>query len=207
LAQLQTKEQQLKKELEKKKKDAEKLQAAIQNIIKKEMEAARLAANKPKDPQKPDIKWLGLTPEAMELSNNFAGNKGKLPWPVLKGMVTEGFGPHEHPTLKGVIVDNHGIDISTTKGALVRALFEGEVKSVGLIPGSGRYVLIRHGEFLTVYNNLSEIYVNTGDKVTTKQNIGIVAYDEEENKTVLQLQVWKGSNKLDPQEWLSKSSK
>lgn len=207
LAQLQSKEHQLKKELEKKKKDAEKLQAAIQLLIKKEIEAARLAAaKKARDSKKPAPKGLTLTPEALELSNSFAGNKGKLPWPVLKGMITEGFGPHQHPTLKGVIVDNHGVEISTTKGALVRALFEGEVKSVGLIPGAGRFVLIRHGEFLTVYNNLSEVYVNTGDKVTTKQNIGIVAYDEEQGRTVLQLQVWKGSVKLDPQEWLSKSS-
>lgn len=204
LVQLQSKEQQLKRELDKKKKDAEKLQLAIQRMIEDEIRKAKEKAAKDK---KPEPKGITLTPEAVELSNSFAGNMGKLPWPVLKGVITEGFGEHEHPSLKGVSTFNNGVDISTTKGALVRAVFDGEVKGSGILPGAGRFVIIRHGEYLSVYSNLGEVYVNTGDKVKTKQNIGIALYDEEDGKSMVQLQIWKGQTKLDPEVWLSKSSR
>jgi murein hydrolase activator len=212
LVQLQDKEQQLKKELDKKKKDAEKLQLAIKKVIEEEL--ARIAKEKDKKAKedaktgnKTAPKDISLTPEALELSNNFAGNKGKLPWPVIKGIVIERFGEHEHPTIKGVFTLNNGVDISTTKGALVRSVFDGEVKSVGILPGAGRFIIIRHGEFLTVYSNLSEVYVNTGDKVKTKQNIATALQDAEDAKTVVQLQIWKGQVKMNPEEWLSKSNK
>jgi septal ring factor EnvC (AmiA/AmiB activator) len=204
LAQLQDKEQQLKKELDKKKKDAEKLQLAIQRMIEDEIKKAKEKAAKDK---KPEPKGITLTPDAVELSNSFAGNMGKLPWPVLKGVITEGFGEHEHPSLKGVTTLNNGVDISTTKGALVRTIYDGEVKGVGTLPGAGKFVLIRHGEYLSVYSHLGEVYVNTGDKVKTRQNIGTALYDEEDGKSTVQLQVWKGQTKLDPELWLSKSSK
>lgn len=208
LVQLQDKEQQLKKELDKKKKDAEKLQLAIQRIIEAEMKKAREAATAANKTKKTEgSKAIVLTPDALELSNHFAGNKGKLPWPVIKGVVTENFGEHQHPTLKGVTTQNNGVDISTTKGALVRTVFDGEVRGVGLLPGAGRFVLVNHGEYFTVYSNLSEVYVNTGDKVKTKQNIGTALYDEDDAKTIVQLQIWKGQVKLDPEDWLSKSNK
>lgn len=207
LVQLQDKELQLKKELDKKKKDAEKLQLAIQRIIEAEMKKAREAAVADKTKKKEPTKGITMTPEALELSNHFAGNKGKLPWPVIKGVVTENFGEHQHPTLKGVTTQNNGVDISTTKGALVRTVFDGEVRGVGLLPGAGRFVLVNHGEYFTVYSNLSEVYVNTGDKVKTKQNIGTALYDEDDAKTIVQLQIWKGQVKLDPEDWLSKSNK
>jgi septal ring factor EnvC (AmiA/AmiB activator) len=220
LVQLQDKEQQLKRELDKKKKDAEKLQLAIKKVIEEEIAKAKkeeeerqkkLAANNPKGNKTGTPNKTGtspsLTPESIELSASFAGNKGKLPWPVLKGVITEGFGEHEHPTLAGVVTFNNGIDIATTKGALVRSVFDGEVKSVGILPGAGKFVIIRHGEYLSVYSNLSEVYVNTGDKVKTKQNIATALFDDEDAKTLVQLQVWKGQVKLDPEEWLSKSSR
>lgn len=112
------------------------------------------------------------TKESAELSKNFEGNKGKLPWPVEKGTITEGFGKNAHPTLPNVTTNNNGIDISAPKSAQVRAVFEGEVTSVLNIPGAGKVVIIKHGNYRTVYSNLQDTYVQTGSKVNTKQAIG-----------------------------------
>jgi septal ring factor EnvC (AmiA/AmiB activator) len=112
------------------------------------------------------------TKENVALSKSFEGNKGKLPWPVVKGSVTEGFGKNAHPTLPNVYTNNNGIDISAPKNAQVRAVFEGEVTSVLNIPGAGKVVIIKHGNYRTVYSNLQDTYVQSGSKVTTKQSIG-----------------------------------
>ena len=112
------------------------------------------------------------TKESQALNKSFEGNKGKLPWPVDKGSITEGFGKNPHPTLDNVFTNNNGIDISTPKGAQVRAVFEGEVTSVLNIPGAGKVVIIKHGNYRTVYSNLQDTYVKIGSKVSTKQSIG-----------------------------------
>ncbi|MFY9309902.1 MAG: peptidoglycan DD-metalloendopeptidase family protein [Bacteroidia bacterium] len=198
---LKTQESKLKKDLEKKKKDAEKLQKAIQKVIQDELDKLNVEQ---KNTGKPKTDRLVLTPEAKELSNSFASNKNKLPWPVIKGDIVEHFGVHPHPVMQNVDVNNNGIDIATIKGAMARAVFDGEVKAVVSIPGSGQFILVRHGEYLTVYSNLKEIYVNVGDKVKTKQNIGSVLFDEEDSKTILHFEIWKGKdNKLDPESWIT----
>ena len=200
---LQDQESKLKKDLAKKKRDAETLQKAIQRVIEKELEKAQAEAAKA---NKPRPKKLILTPESQQLSNSFAINKGKLPWPVVKGVITERFGVHPHPIMKGIDINNNGVDITTTKGSLARAIFDGDVKAVVTIPGAGQFVLIRHGEYLTVYHNLKEVYVKVGDQVKTKQNIGSILFDEDDSKTVLHLEVWKGQAKLDPEDWLYKNN-
>ena len=201
-AQLQDKEKQLKKDLDKKKKDAVKLQQAIQKIIEDELSKAQ---EKAKDEQKPTPKTLVLTPESQQLSNNFISNKGKLPWPVIKGIITEHFGIHPHPLMPDIDISNNGIDISTTKGALARALFDGEVTGVVSVPGSGKVLIIRHGEYLSVYANLNEVFVAPGDKIKTKQNLGNILFDDGDSKTELHLEIWKGQIKLDPEAWLYQS--
>jgi murein hydrolase activator len=203
ISQLQTKESELKKELQKKKKDAEKFEQAILKIIQMELEKAQKVAaeeNKPK-PQK-----LLLTPEALELSNSFANNKNKLPWPVEKGFISERFGIHPHPLIPNIEVNNNGIDITTGAGALVRAVFDGEVKAIVTMPGAGRFILIRHGEYLTIYSNLNDIYVKVGDKVKTKQKIASIMMDEKDSNTVLHFELWKGQVKQDPENWLFSSN-
>ncbi len=202
-SQLQNQESKLKKDLEKKKKDAEKLQQAIQRVIQKELEKLQDeagAANKPK-PQR-----LVLTPEAEQLSNSFASNKSKLPWPVVKGIISEHFGIHPHPLMPNIDINNNGIDITTSNGALSRAVFDGEVKAVVNMPGSGLFILVRHGEYLTIYSNLKDVYVKVGDNVKTKQNIGSVLFDDDDSKTVLHFEIWKGQTKLDPEFWLFKNN-
>ncbi|MES2800300.1 MAG: peptidoglycan DD-metalloendopeptidase family protein [Bacteroidota bacterium] len=112
------------------------------------------------------------TKESSALSKSFEANKGKLPWPVEKGSITEGFGKNPHPTLPNVYTNNNGVDISAPKSAQVRSVFEGEVTSVLNIPGAGKVVIIKHGNYRTVYSNLQDTYVQIGSKVSTKQAIG-----------------------------------
>lgn len=196
--QLQGKEKELKQDLSKKEAAAQKLQKAIQKIIEDEIRKAREAAKKAGNTSK----GFPMTPEALKLSNSFAANKGKLPWPVLEGVITDRFGQHPHPVLSGIVINNNGIDISTTKGALARAIFDGEVSSVAIIPGEGKVVMIRHGEYLSVYSYMTEVYVKKGDKVTTKQHLGVLVNEAGASKTDVHLEIWKGMTKLNPEYWI-----
>ena len=202
-SQLQVQEGRLKKELEKKKKDAAHLEQAIQRVIQKVLEKMQKQAE---TENKPKLDKLVLTPESQQLSNSFASNKSKLPWPVVKGIVSEHFGIHPHPLMANIDVNNNGIDITTSTGSLARAVFDGEVKAVVNMPGTGKFILVRHGEFLTIYSNLKDVYVKVGDKVKTKQNIGSIISDDEDSKTVLHFELWKGQIKLDPENWLFKNN-
>ena len=143
-----------------------------------------------------------LTEEAEALSIDFESNRGKLPWPVAKGIICEPYGEHEHPAIKGFMILNSGIEICAIKGMQVRAVFEGEVTSIAVSPTGGKLVIIRHGEYLSVYCNLAEVFVKTGQKVMLKQSIGIIMHDEDEGKTSMNLQIWKGQKTMDPSAWL-----
>ncbi len=129
------------------------------------------------------------TKETTALSKSFEGNKGKLPWPVDKGSLTEGFGKNAHPTLDNVFTNNNGIDISSPKNSQVRAVFEGEVTSILSIPGAGKVVIIKHGNYRTVYTNLQDTYVKTGAKVTTKQAIGSLLVSEGSSVSVAHFEI------------------
>jgi len=140
----------------------------------------------------------------MALSNSFASNRGKLPWPSEKGIISSTFGNHSHPELPGIVINNDGIDITTNKGASARAIFNGEVSAVISGPNGNDVVIIRHGNFLTVYSNLTSVYVKRGEKVNTKQRIGMISTNEDDDKTILQFQIWKGNSKLNPAEWIAR---
>jgi len=195
---LQGKEQELKDKLRKKELAKRKLQKAIQRIIEAEIRKAREAAKKAGN----KTKGFPMTPEALKLSNSFASNKGKLPWPVKQGVITAQFGKHPHPVLEGIVINNNGIDISTTKGATSRAIFNGVVSSVAIIPGEGKVVMVRHGEYLTVYSYMSEVFVNKGDKITLKQDLGLLVNEAGKSKTQVHLEIWKGMTKLNPKYWI-----
>lgn len=147
---------------------------------------------------------ITLTPEAKELNTDFEKNKGKLPWPVEKGVITSRFGKQAHPVLPGIVIENNGIDITTERGAGVRALFRGEVSSVIVIPGAGKAVIVSHGVYRTVYSNLRDVSVAKGDKVETKQTVGTVLTDD--NGSVAHIELWKitadGLVKVDPGQWI-----
>ena len=135
---------------------------------------------------------------------NIANNKGILPWPVEEGIVFNYYGDHPHPILTNVKLRNNGIDISTRKGATVRAVFRGTVSKVIMIPGGSHAVLLSHGnDFYTLYANLSVVLVKPGDLVEIKEKIGVVLTDEmEDNRTTLKFQLWYNTQTIDPLTWL-----
>lgn len=195
LQKLQKEQQSLRKKLEQQQKAEQQLEREIERIIAEE---ARKSA-------KPGTKGMSLTPEQKLLGENFAQNKGRLPWPVERGVITEHFGINQHPVLTNVQTRNNGINITTEKGAKARAVFNGEVTRVFGITGGNTAVIIRHGKYLSVYSNLREVTVKMGDKVKTKQVIGTVFTDvDDSNKTILKFQVWLENQKLNPEQWIGK---
>lgn len=237
---LQSKESTLKKDIDKKQREAQQLEQQIKRIIAEEMRKAKERAER--SSLENEAKELGLvsgkdysrrtsnkalkklidktraekgldvrddgpsfamTPEARALANSFVSNKGALPWPVERGIITGKFGKHPHPIVKGVIVDNPHIEITTEENATVRSVFEGEVSSVVPIPGANVMVLVRHGNYFTVYSNLINVKVKAGDMVSLKEPIG-TAFTDEEGKTMVQLGIWKDANIQDPNPWLAK---
>jgi len=199
---LQNKEKDLRKKLREKERAARKLQEAIQRIIAEEIRLAAERANKT-GTKTNKLTSIALTPEEMELSNTFSSNKGKLPWPSARGIVSGTFGEHAHPVLRGIKTKNNGIDILTNDGAMARAIYSGVVTSVMSIPNYNNVVIIRHGEYLSVYSNLEEVFVKRGDEVDIKESIGKVFTDQEVSKTELHFELWKGKTILNPESWLA----
>ena len=199
---LQKREKELRKTLKEKEVAARKLQTAIEKIIAEEIRLAAERASK-SGVATTRLTDIALTPEEIELSNTFSNNQGKLPWPSERGIISGTFGEHPHPVLKGIKTKNNGIDILTNDGAMARAIFSGEVTSVMSIPNYNNIVIIRHGEFLTVYSNLADVYVKRGDKVEIKEIIGKVYTNPKESKTELHFEIWRGKTLLNPELWLA----
>lgn len=145
-----------------------------------------------------------MTKAEKRLSDDFAGNRGRLPYPVGgRHTIVARFGEQQHQELKYVRTSNSGIDIQTTPGTDARAVFNGVVTRVFVVPGYNNSIIVRHGNYLTVYSNLSEVYVKAGDRVTTRQPIGRIFVDSEAgNTTILHFQLWKEKTKLNPAPWL-----
>ena len=194
LNQLGKKEEDLRKTLKKQEETASQLQREIERLIAEEAKKSSGTASGVYE----------LTPEEKIISTNFGNNKGLLPWPVERGVIVSSYGKHAHPVLNNVTIENAGVDIATSPGAQVRSMFEGEVRRVFTLPGAQNAVIIRHGSYLTVYTHLAKTYVISGDKVTTKQTIGEVYNDKEEGKTILHIEIWKESTKMNPSYWLAK---
>jgi septal ring factor EnvC (AmiA/AmiB activator) len=190
---LKRRESQLREEIREKERIAKEVENRIREII--EEEARKLNS---------DNIYAALTPEQELVGKDFKNNKGKLPWPVEKGVVTAGYGRQEIPGLRGSSVQNNGIDITSSSGTEVRAIFEGQVTKVFAILGANYTVLIRHGEFLSVYQNLVNVRVKTGDKVLTKESLGEAFTDETENVSMVHFEVWQERTILNPEEWISK---
>ena len=150
---------------------------------------------------------FNLTPEGIALSADFKKNKGKLAWPVERGEITSKYGKHQHHVVSTATVDNNGIDISTSKQALVRAVFGGKVTSVMVIPGAGKVVMISHGEYRSVYANLQEVFIQKGDQISTKENIGKLL-TKSNGISEAHFEIWKisseGMNTENPAYWLSR---
>jgi septal ring factor EnvC (AmiA/AmiB activator) len=190
-----------KKEKEREAKEREEREAKKRDDKKRPLPPVAKAVEKPA-PEKPLPDATELSEAAVALSADFSNNRGKLPWPIPKGIICEGYGEHEHPAIKGFMMFNNGLEICSAKGSQARAVFAGEVTSIAISPTGGKLVIIRHGEYLSVYCNLEHILVKTGDKVSVKQPIATVMYDEEEGKSSMNFQIWKGQKTMDPGGWL-----
>lgn len=200
---LSKKEKELQKSLKDKEAAARKLQQAIQDIIAEEIRLANERANKPGTATE-KAGLFSLTPEERILSDNFLNNRGSLPWPLEQGIISSTFGEHPHPVLKNVTTRNNGIDMLTEEGAEARAIFSGVVTRVMNVPNNNNVVIIRHGEFLSVYSNLDQVYVKIGEKVTIKQKIGKIFTNKLDSKTELHFEVWQSKTLLNPEEWLAR---
>lgn len=184
------KEKELKRELDEKKRIAKKIENEIARII--EEEKRKNVENK-------------LTPEQKLIGDDFEVNKGRLPWPVEKGVITSNFGIHQHPVLKYVTENNFGIEITSSGKTKARSVFKGEVTAITAIKGANMTVIIRHGNYISVYTNLINVRVKKGDKVNTKQEIGDVYQDPaDNNNSVIKFMIF-NKKYLDPELWIAKN--
>lgn len=199
---LKQQEKKLLQTLREKEQARARLNKEIERIIAEEIRKAREAGGDRSKAKPGD--YFELTPEELALSNDFAGNQGKLPWPLERGVIAGSFGEQDHPVLKGIKTKSNGVDIVTAPGAQARSVFKGKVSRVMNVPRFNTVIIIRHGEFLTVYSNLDEVLVKAGDQVDTKQVLGRIHTQIAEGKTELHFEIWKGKTVMDPALWLAR---
>ena len=193
---LRRKEKSLNTQISKKEKQTTAINKEIDRLIREAILASNKAAGKKGN------KTFELTPEARLISANFQANKGRLPWPLEKGVVIQRFGRQPHAVVKTTTIQSNGVTLATEPSSQVRAVFEGIVMSVVTFKGSNPSVLIRHGNYISVYKNLGKLYVKKGDKVQSKQIIGEVFTNKQTGKTQLQFSIFNNVNVLDPKGWI-----
>ena len=193
---LERKQTSLASQISKKEKQQKAIDREINRLIREAIAASNKALGKKRK------KTFQLTPEAKLIADNFKANKGRLPWPLEKGVVVQGFGRQRHPVVKTTTIQSNGVILATEPLAQVRAVFEGEVMSVIVIKGSNPSVLIRHGNFITLYTNLAKLYVTKGEKVNAKQAIGEVFTNQQTGKTQFQFGIFNNVDALNPKEWV-----
>jgi murein hydrolase activator len=189
---LKKKQKEIQNEIRNKENIAKKLSNELKNIILEEKKRSEKAGTK-----------VSLTPEEEIISENFEKNIGKLPWPTLTGIITEKYGEHRHPDYSSVVVRNDGIYISTNEGESARSVFKGIISRVFTIPGENYSIIIKHGGYYTLYHNLVNVKVKAGQNVDTKQILGTVSTSKSTKETIIYFQIWKETEKLDPESWLA----
>ncbi|SEG07173.1 murein hydrolase activator EnvC family protein [Algoriphagus boritolerans] len=200
---LSRKERDIQRQITATKKQQEQLNRMIKQVIEEEIRRAEAEANKANSTTtKKAGTSMPMTPEAAALSSSFAGNKGKLPWPVETGFVSQGYGTYPHPTLKGIVQDSDGLEIRTQANSNVRSVFDGTVSKISTIPGYGLTVIIKHGEYFTMYSRLKNISVKVGQSVKAKETIGQVAANAD-GQSEVHFQTWKGLQIMDPATWIT----
>lgn len=190
-ASLSSKAKQYSRQVANKRTQINKLQQQIQRIIAEE---AKKSQNQKRT--------TAETEEFVKLSGRFDQNMGKLPYPVSGGVIVDRYGTHAHPTQKGLMVNNKGVNIAAEKGAYVRAVFDGEVARVFFFQGLNNSVMIRHGNYITVYSNLETVNVKAGDKVSTNEVIGKIYSGNDSENYMLHFEIWKETQNLNPESWL-----
>ncbi len=194
--QLRSQEKNYKKNIILKQKESERIDKEIERLIKEAIEASNRKKEKSSN--------FSLTPEAMALEKSFELNKGKLPWPVSRGVVIQKFGTQPHPVVRTTTIKSNGIIIATEKSAKVKTIFKGIVLSVLKFRGSSPTVLVQHGNYITAYKNLSKVFVEKGESLESGQAIGEVYTNESSGKSTLQFSVFKKTTPLNPMYWIIK---
>jgi len=189
---LTKKEKQLRQELEERRQAIARLDKLIAELVRAEIERRKRSEA---------TGARTLSADAAALSSSFAENRSRLDWPVDRGFISRKFGRQPHPVLKGIQIENRGIDIQTQKDEPVKSIFNGEVTTIAFVPGMNNVVLVKHGEFFTLYAKLKNVKVKKGQKIKAYEPIGEV-YTNQDGVSELQFQVWKNNQKLDPEKWL-----
>lgn len=196
IAEVRKKEGQFASQLRQKQREINSIDLEIERIIAE----AIAASNKEEGSTSREI--FKLTPEAKVLAANFASNKGKLPWPVKSGTVSMRFGTQPHPVVKSITVNSNGVRIDTEPNGKAKAIFGGVVSEVQAVKGANKAVMVRHGDYISIYNNLEKIYVRKGDEVSIGQELGEVATSGSTGKTTLHFLLYQNSTKLNPEQWI-----
>ena len=183
--------------IKKKKQEARKIDQQIERLIRSAIAASNKKAGKSVTSNK-----FVLTPEATLVANNFSANKGKLIWPVEKGIKQQGFGIYKDAVYPGIKHQSNGVIIATDEGATARAVFEGEVIAILAVPGGNKGVQIKHGNFISTYYNLSNLYVKKGDKVSLKEELGEIYTNRYNGLTQLKFYLYEDATRLNPEEWI-----
>ncbi|MCL6460734.1 Septal ring factor EnvC, activator of murein hydrolases AmiA and AmiB [Flavobacterium micromati] len=200
------------KEIGKKQQEYRTIDRQINKLIREAIAAANRKAALEKAKANPGVavsktsvssSKIELTPEAKIIADNFRANRGRLPYPVEKGYISLGYGNQTHPLFNTITVHNSGVEITTDRGATARAVFGGEVASVIILSPVNRAVMIQHGDYFTVYQNLSSVSVSKGDKVNIKQSIGTVRTNGETGRTIIKFLILQNTSYNDPEGWLS----
>lgn len=202
----------LQSDIRKKQQEARSIDKQINRIVREAIAAAnrKAALERAKaNPSAPVSKVavssskIELTPESKLIADNFRANRGRLPYPVEKGFISLGYGDQPHPVFSTLTIHNSGVEITTEQGSNARAVFGGEVTSVIVLSPLNKAVMIQHGDFFTVYQNLSSVSVSKGDKVSIKQSLGRVRTNNETGKTVIKFLILQNTTYNNPQSWLS----
>ncbi|WP_111706989.1 murein hydrolase activator EnvC family protein [Lutibacter citreus] len=202
LSQVKAKENKYKRQIKQFQRDESRLNAQIDKLIRD----AIAASNKKRGTTKSatSSSTFALTAEAKKLASNFTANRGKLPWPVERGYVSTYYGKQPHPIVKSLTIQSNGVRITTSKGSVARAVFEGTVIAIQMMPGNKKAVLVQHGNYISVYNNLENVIVSNGEKVKAKQKIGSIYTDKITGKTILNFMLKNNAKTENPASWIYK---
>ncbi len=184
-------------DIKKKQKESKAIERQIDRLIRESI----AAANK-KVGNTTNTTTFVLTPEAKALAVDFKSNRGSLPWPVEKGLLTKKFGKQPHPLEPTIMIESSGIEISSENGAKARSVFAGEVSDVQAAGNGTSTIMVRHGDYTTTYSNIGRVFVKRGDKVTLKQNLGEIYFNPITGKAILKFLIFQNTTKLNPQSWI-----
>jgi septal ring factor EnvC (AmiA/AmiB activator) len=185
-------------EIEAKRREAREIDRQIERLIR----SAIAASNRGSNPANASSERFALTPEATIIASNFSANKGRLIWPVEKGVKKQGFGVYQDAVYPGVKHQSNGVIIAADEGSDARAVFEGEVIAILAVPGGNKGVQIKHGNYISTYYNLSELYVKKGDKVQAKEELGEIYTNRTNGLTQLKFYLYQDATRLNPEDWI-----